>query len=59
MYVLGATSLKRGRLYKPLIHTVTYSYKPLGSTALDFDSVGFAEAQSEGEIVKIMHYLTL
>jgi len=59
MYVLGATSHKRGRLYKPLSYTVTYSYKPLGSTALNFDSFGFAEAQSEGDVVQIMHYLIL
>ena len=48
-YVLGATSHKRGRLYKPLSYTVTYCYKPLGCNALNFDSFGFAEAQSEGD----------
>ena len=47
--LIGATSHKRGRLYKPLSYTVTYSYKPLGSNALNFDSFGFAEAQSEGD----------
>jgi len=49
MYVLGANSFVRGRLYKPLSYTVTHSYKPLGSTALNFGSFGFAEAQSEGD----------